>query len=232
MRSFATVATIAALPILFAAAPAHADYFPPASERPTASTPSFSLGRHSGAMRHDRGFFLRPELGFGYLSAYRDNVTATGLDYTLGLSVGGTVAEGLVLHGMFTVSSAPEVKYEVDDATASLSGVDYTLTVTSIGFGLTYYTPSNAWFSGGIGPHVTTLSTSVADSLDCPAGDACNYPDTGSDSDFGLGLRVGAGYEWWVTDEWAIGLGAHVFGATGQDWTSYGMDTVFTASFN
>jgi hypothetical protein len=186
----------------------------------------FRLG--SGAMRHDQGIFVRPQIGFGNLAAEikGDGGTQTvdGLASSFGLSVGGVVSEGLVLHGTLAISSIPGA--EVDGGTPITTEQNRNFGVTSLGFGMTYYTPDNLWFSAGLAPHVMTLSTSSSncDTTDCPQ-------DTTTE-DFGLGLRAGVGYEWWVSDDWAIGLGVEGFGAGGSDISAYGMTTMFTATFN
>lgn len=219
---------LASLLVMSTASAARADYFPPASERPAAGVGTMPFRLGSGAMRHDQGIFVRPQIGFGNLSAEikADGGTQTvdGLASSIGLSVGGVVSEGLVLHGTLSLSSIPGAK--VEGATPITVEQERSFDVTSLGFGMTYYTPDNLWFSAGLAPHVMTLSTSSSncDATDCP-------PDKTTD-DYGMGLRAGIGYEWWVGDEWAIGLGVEGFGAGGSDITTYGLNTMFTATFN
>ena len=218
---------LASLLVMTTASAAHADYFPPASERPAAGTGTMPFRLGSGAMRHDQGIFVRPQIGFGYVSAEVKDGTGTqtvnGLSSAFGLSVGGVVTEGLVLHGTLTASSVPDA--QVEGGAPITTEQSRNFNVTSLGFGMTYYTPENLWFSAGVAPHIMTLSTSAADcTTDCAA-------DTEKE-DFGLGLRAGLGYEWWVSDDWAIGLGVEGFGASGPDISSYGMATLFTATFN
>jgi opacity protein-like surface antigen len=218
----------ASLLVMSAASAARADNFPPASERPAAGVGTMPFRLGSGAMRHDQGIFVRPQIGFGNLAAEikGDGGTQTvdGLASSFGLSVGGVVSEGLVLHGTLAISSIPGA--EVDGGTPITTEQNRNFGVTSLGFGMTYYTPDNLWFSAGLAPHVMTLSTSSSncDTTDCPQ-------DTTTE-DFGLGLRAGVGYEWWVSDDWAIGLGVEGFGAGGSDISTYGMTTMFTATFN
>lgn len=219
---------LASLLVMSTASAARADYFPPASERPAAGVGTMPFRLGSGAMRHDQGIFVRPQIGFGNVSAEikADGGTQTvnGLSSSFGLSVGGVVTEGLVLHGTLGVSSIPGA--EVDGGAPITTEQNRNFSVTSLGFGMTYYTPDNLWFSAGLAPHVMTLSTSSSscDTTECPQ-------DTTTE-DFGLGLRAGIGYEWWVSDDWAIGLGVEGFGAGGPDITSYGLNTMFTATFN
>lgn len=206
---------------------AHADYFPPASERGSEGTGTMPFRLGSGAARHDAGIFVRPQIGFGYSSAEVNSggttQTVTGLSTAFGLSVGGVVTEGLVLHGTLTASSLPDAQVEGGDPITVEQTRNFN--VTSLGFGVTYYTPENLWFSAGVAPHVMTLSTKQTGcTTDCTE-------DT-STEDFGLGLRAGLGYEWWVSDEWAIGLGVEGFSAQGPDVSTYGMATLFTATFN
>ena len=219
---------LASLLVMSTASAARADYFPPASERPAAGVGTMPFRLGSGAMRHDQGIFVRPQIGFGNLAgeikADGGTQTVNGLASSFGLSVGGVVSEGLVLHGTLGVSSIPGAK--VDGGAPITTEQDRNFSVTSLGFGMTYYTPDNLWFSAGLAPHVMSLSTSssTCDTTDCPQ-------DTTTE-DFGLGLRAGIGYEWWVSDDWAIGLGVEGFGAGGSDISTYGMNTMFTATFN
>ena len=219
---------LASLLVMSTASAARADYFPPASERPAAGVGTMPFRLGSGAMRHDQGIFIRPQIGFGNIAAEikADGGTQTvdGLASSIGLSLGGVVSEGLVLHGTFATSSIPGA--EVDGGAPITTEQDRSFSVTSLGFGMTYYTPDNLWFSAGLAPHVMTLSTS---SSNC---DATDCPQDKTTDDYGMGLRAGVGYEWWVNDDWAIGLGVEGFGAGGSDITAYGMTTMFTATFN
>ena len=222
---------LASLLVMSTASAARADYFPPASERPAAGVGTMPFRLGSGAMRHDQGIFVRPQIGFGNLSAEIKGAdgtqTVNGLASSLGVSFGGVVSEGLVLHGTLSISSIPGAK--VDGAPPTEVDQERSFDVTSLGFGMTYYTPDNLWFSAGLAPHVMTLSTSSTSSI---SSTGCTSSDCKDAEDFGLGLRAGVGYEWWVGDEWAIGLGVEGFGAGGSDITAYGLNTVFTATFN
>ena len=222
---------LASLLVMSTASAARADYFPPASERPAAGVGTMPFRLGSGAMRHDQGIFVRPQIGFGNLSAEIKGAdgtqTVNGLASSLGVSFGGVVSEGLVLHGTLSISSIPGAK--VEGAGPIEVDQERSFDVTSLGFGMTYYTPDNLWFSAGLAPHVMTLSTSSTSSI---SSTGCTSSDCKDAEDFGLGLRAGVGYEWWVGDEWAIGLGVEGFGAGGSDITAYGLNTVFTATFN
>ena len=219
---------LASLLVMSTASAARADYFPPASERPAAGVGTMPFRLGSGAMRHDQGIFVRPQIGFGNLAgeikADGGTQTVNGLASSFGLSVGGVVSEGLVLHGTFAISSISAEK--VDGGAPITAEQDRNFSVSSLGFGMTYYTPANLWFSAGLAPHQMTLSTS---SSNC---DAADCPQDTQTEDYGMGLRAGVGYEWWVDNDWAIGLGVEGFGAGGSDITAYGMTTMFTATFN
>lgn len=224
---------LASLLVMSTASAARADYFPPASERPAAGVGTMPFRLGSGAMRHDQGIFVRSQIGFGNLAgeikADGGTQTVNGLASSFGLSVGGVVSEGLVLHGTLAISSIPGA--ELESATTTQTTVitteqEQNFSVTSLGFGMTYYTPANLWFSAGLAPHQMTLSTS---SISCDTTEC--EPDKTTD-DYGMGLRAGVGYEWWVSDDWAIGLGVEGFGAGGSDISTYGMTTMFTATFN
>lgn len=219
---------LASLLVMTTASAARADYFPAASDRPASGTGTMAFRLGSGAMRHDQGIFVRPAIGFGNLAAEIKDGSGTqtvdGLASSFGLSVGGVVSEGLVLHGTLSLSSIPGAK--VEGGPPITTEQERSFSVSSFGFGMTYYTPDNLWFSAGVAPHQMTVSTTTG---------GCTTPECPKDTtkeDYGLGLRAGIGYEWWVGDEWAIGLGVEGFGAGGPDISAYGLNTVFTATFN
>ncbi len=144
---------------------------------------------------HD-GFYFKGALGLGYLSSgIREEphntpfggTTASGIGASGLLFFGGTPMEHLVLGGGTTGGhfATPKLKdggYEAD------AEHDFLFTLT--GPGAAYYFDQH----GGV--HVIGLW-----------GFAMLDPGTGGDTYAkGSGAAVGAGYDWWVGDEWSLGI--------------------------
>lgn len=73
-----------------------------------------------------------------------------------------------------------------------IDGVD--LSHTLLGAGVTYYfMPINVFVGGSIGPSIMSI-------------EASGFEGSRSDSDVGFGMRFEAGKEWWVSENWGLGL--------------------------
>ena len=179
-----------------------------------------------GAPHQHDGFFFRPELGVAYL---KSSASQQGNDFAvyggaadLSVAVGGAVAENLILaaHLYSTAASNPDV--EVNGLKGSTS--DTTNGLVGLGPQLTYYfMPVNLYLSGTLAlTRVVSKSNGVE-----------------GKTDFGLGARFAVGKEWWVSDNWGLGLSAHVGLSSNKDqgagaptvgsWTS---GVSFSATYN
>ena len=148
---------------------------------------------------HD-GFFLKLGLGGGYTSyGNADDAvdsTLSGGAIEFDLSIGGTIADNLALYAFSAANAVPNPTLTVGSVEAESD--DTVLTLRSFGVGLSYYLmPANVSLSIGAG--ITSAELEVRD------------PDssvriTGT-SDIGPYAFVGIGKEWWVGDEWGLGLG-------------------------
>jgi hypothetical protein len=168
-----------------------------------------------GVRTHD-GFYLRMALGYASLSAtVEDKESSTKLDLTGGglaveLAVGGTVAPGLVL-GVGSYGAAifsPEYEY----GGSTFDGE--TLTLSSIGPFIDYY------FDPKGGGHIQAAVAFATFSQ--PEGEDINSDLDGT----GYSLMLGGGYDWWVGDQWSIGLLARVqyYNLTVEDEDGYEAD--------
>ena len=159
-----------------------------------------------GQYTHD-GFFMRFLLG-GSSSVMSFNVGSndmgfgdmefSGLSATFRFQIGAAISENLIAFGevgAITMSN-PELKfsgktYDTDETLASNS---------DFGAGLTYYfMPTNIYISGSV------LASSAE--LEYTEGTTIQK----GESDYGIGLFLAAGKEWWVNDDW--GLGVSIFAA-------------------
>lgn len=177
-------------------------------------------------VRHHGGFYARLGLGAGYLTGDITNYEVSGL-FTAGqtteptegsiagfaqlgeLMLGGTVADGLVLGGgAWGVNAfAPEYEgtgrnlttHEVSDGSA---GLELT-SLSQLGVFLLYYPDATLGFHAMLAP---TLSVAVVgDTRDIEL----DYDVDGAEG-IGWGLVLGAGYDFWVGDQWSLGASARL----------------------
>jgi hypothetical protein len=192
------------------AAFAQQPYYGPAYGAPRGyyRAPSYGAPYAYGFHSHD-GFFMRFNLGFGFLHASETfgglTDTYSGFGPTFGAAFGGAVTRNLIIYGelLGTVVSDPD--YRVSDGSASyaLSGMD--MTMAGLGPGVAYYfDPINLYVSGTL----TFTQISFSDS---------STDEPYSDTDVGVGLSLMVGKEWWVSRDWGLGLAGQMHFATMHD---------------
>jgi hypothetical protein len=176
-----------------------------------AANPDNSLEPPRGLHEHD-GFYLRMGIGFGrlYAKMHSDDSAQLGgsVDGSLAggglsaeFSLGGTIAPGLVLGGGFWGIGAgnPGMRHlEVGGASHA------PLTLQSAGLGLLgpfvdyYLNPKTGLhFQGALGLGTLNVTRSITD--------ASGHIVEDKKQAGGLGFMLGAGYEWWVGEQWSIG---------------------------
>lgn len=144
---------LASLLVMTTASAARADYFPCVGasggwcRNDAISARLWRDASRSGDLRPARA---RPGSLSAEIKADGGTQTVNGLASSFGLSFGGVVSEGLVLHGTLGLSSVPGAK--VEGAAPITVEQERSFDVTSLGFGMTYYTPDNLWFSAGLAP--------------------------------------------------------------------------------
>ncbi len=164
-------------------------------------------GRH----RHD-GLFLRMSTGPGFgvfmgkgtknhgpVAIYDD---PEGYVSTWGFvfSIGGNVAENLILHAEFAGMGGFAGQSEHHEFGGH-----------HLGLGVTYYfMPANIYITGSVGPSFVTMTRN--DTFD-----HCD-DDMDLDAAIGIGASFGVGREWWISDNWALGVGAKLlYSYTAED---------------
>lgn len=182
--------------------------------------------------RHD-GFFLRiatapAAIGTRIEYANGDVHDIGGNGLQTELAIGGSIAENLVLHADFLASAAFEPTGEFNGARFDYDDHE-ALGVAAFGIGLTYYImPYGLYLSGSL------ISTSV-EVVDTDNGDEL------IESVDGGGIKLMFGKEWWVSDNWGLGLAASVYGSEGHGKTINGEDVdvstgaaglLFSATYN
>ncbi|MEE2787103.1 MAG: hypothetical protein VX589_07160 [Myxococcota bacterium] len=151
------------------------------------------------------GFMLRMLSGVGYghrsedLGPSAGTVKYAGFHGVSELALGGRVADGFSLHGTVFASSGDQVS--IDSRTRNLSAGDSDLTVVASGVGLggtlffmdelMYVTATIGLASGHVSETSSANNVTVVRRID---------------DGIGLGISTAIGREWWVHEEWALGL--------------------------
>jgi hypothetical protein len=198
--------------------------YPPPGRRypPGAYAPQAPVNIHDG-------FYLRLHLGFGFTSVTGTDSTGSqlvlsGASGSLGMAIGAALGSNLIIFGNFfgTSITDPDVKIDgVSQGTGKGSA-----TMVGFGVGLAYYVvPSNVYLSAAVG----TTQFSVSNSNGA----------TGYKSDFGIGLQTMLGKEWWISDDWGIGVAGELLLASMKDqtdtsttWTTAAFSLLFSATYN
>ena len=146
---------------------------------------------YAEAYVHD-GFFLRVAPGFGWnnteVEAGGTTLKVSGVSGLFNFAIGGAVTQDLILH--LDVSGVNTSDPKVKDNGADVSS-DYSSAATSmVGLGITYYFPSNYYLTGAAGM----------------AKSSKKYKGSKIETDRGYGANVMVGKEWWVSDNWGLGL--------------------------
>jgi len=177
-----------------------------------------------GAHEHD-GFYLRAELGFGGTTLQRNSpdAKASGGGPVFGVAVGGAITRNLILYfeGFDDVAVSPTVS----DATMTSEATDSSSGVYGFGPGVAYYfMPINLYVSGTVAlSHIIVTRNG----------------DEVARSDWGLGLSLMVGKEWWVTDNWGLGVALQLYGgriadgaANADSWSAGSLGLLFSATYN
>jgi hypothetical protein len=172
---------------------------------------------------HD-GFYLRLHLGGSYLHLGTDAGSMSGPGGSFGVAVGGSIAPNLIIYGTIFGASVTDPHVDISyGSSGTLNGVS--LTLVGLGGGLAYYLPNNVYLAGTL----ASMKWSMSDSNDS------NY--TLANSKWGFGVQGLVGKEWWVSQDWGIGLAGEVMAASMKDdgdqtWTGLAFSLLFSATYN
>jgi hypothetical protein len=140
---------------------------------------------------HD-GFFFRAAPGFGWNTTSSEpggkKTELSGVSGLFNLAIGGAVAQDLILHLDLSGVSTSDPKVKIN-GTEQVSNVSSS-TTTLAAIGLTYYFPSNMYVTGAAG---IAKSKAKAGGIE-------------GSTDDGYGVNAMVGKEWWVSDNWGIGV--------------------------
>ena len=217
---------------------ARAPVFPEAEAPVTAPEPAAD----ADAERHD-GFMLRMALTFGASRTTESFVTETlgstefvysGFSVAFSLDLGAAPIEDLVIHGRFAgfVNPSPNLSQDGDDL-GELNGISLSANLFGVGVSH-YFMPINVYVTGVVGP--SWLSVSADD----------DGQDERMSTDLGIGFNLDVGKEWWVSDNWGLGvagrfwltalehdsdLGTSGTGVSAVDYTFLGFGVSFSATY-
>jgi hypothetical protein len=190
-----------------------------------------ALGQAHGAPETHDGFYLRMHAGFGSNSAVSDadsEVTLEGGGAAGGLSLGYMIFENTGLFFEFSSASmiGPEIK---QDGMVDQASDDIEVGVYGSGIGVIhYFMPVNIYVSAAL----------VSDELGVTL---INFDGAGNDlvvatSELGTGLNLMVGKEWWVSENWGLGVAGALRSSTMKDgadeWTVNSFNLVFSATYN
>jgi hypothetical protein len=172
---------------------------------------------------HD-GFYLRLQVGGGYMTARRDNTTFSGDAFTLGVALGGMVVPNLALFGTVLWH---EVRGPHSDQYGSSMTLDgSSVTTESFGGGLAYYVAPVNFYAA-----LSVLATSML-----AAEASGNQVWSGNR---GWGFEILLGKEWWVGPKWGLGVTGEIAWASMTDavdhqqtWSAKMYSVLFSATYN
>ncbi len=183
-----------------------------------------SYGPPPGYHEHD-GFYFRGTFGFGGGSSKAPDadIAFSGFAGALSLAFGYAVVPNFVLFGELSTAVLVEPESDSDGFTQSNPGLS--VSTGGFGIGFAYYVmPANLYFSTALNFPRLTISE--------------NDFEVGT-TNTGIGLGMKLGKEWWVSENWGIGLYAGLDLARMKDkddgvfitpptWTT----TIFTLGFS
>ncbi len=228
-----------ALTLLLAAQGRAEDAAPPPEGINPARAVDAPLGQamRSQPHRHD-GFYLRLSTGFG---PYNESIsqpkqdshtTVSGIASTGDFAIGGSPRPGLILGGAVWTTSVLVADARTDAGALVPPSAGERSSYSVIGPWMDYY------FNPQGGLHMpASLGFAVVRGLDAEGG-RFNRDNTA----FGAGFLIGVGYEWWIADEWSIGILGRLTGiiATSKDDDGHrwihaigsAPSVLFTATYN
>lgn len=193
---------------------------------PAAPTTPMPVQAPAGGFHTHDGFYLHLEGGVGSLGAKASQggtsmeLSGGGGEFALG--IGGAVTPNLIIGGQFwgMSASSPTVKMngtEVGNANGSIG-------LSAIGLEVTYYTSIGLYLSAV--PSFATLS-------------AENGNGGSGSTKSGFAIKLAVGKEWWVSEDWGVGLNAQYAHSSNEDsgtnpvtWGTNYFGLAFSASYN
>lgn len=196
---------------------------------------SQSLPSPNGVETHD-GFYLRIIAGGGiahyagdfsyevpytHLNINEEITYSGGIPITFRIQIGGTISDNLIFYGVTGSTIMYNPTLEIDGEEENRYTYSNEVNMNGFGPGICYYLmPENFYLSGSI-----QLATATDP-----------YKVEEGNQLFGFGINVGAGKEWWVGEQWGLGLGIDGFYCSVSNKylsvSCYSVSLVFTVTLN
>lgn len=200
---------------------------PAPSTTPPASAPLSGPAPSSGSHRHDGGYF-RGIVGPAYVYLSVDDVdyTVKGPGFVLGIAGGYVVAKNLILcaEAFGDIALNPGV----DEFGRSRNTRGTKAGNVGLGAGLVYYImPANVFVSATLA--ASQIRMSGASRSDGGGTETSNW---------GPSVSLMLGKEWWVADDWGLGVAGQIFvskladSLDGPGWTVVSGGVAFSATYN
>jgi len=172
----------------------------------------------AGVHEHD-GFFLQLQYLLGYQDLFDDGLSVGGPGSGFRIAIGGTPVRNFVVFGELYGQAAPAPRVEIHGRPVAAD--EAFLTLAGIGPGVGYY-------FGDTGVFLHGALSFVSAQLDGP---------TGSSRASGTGGRLGLGKEWWVSDQWGLGLAGNcaytvVSDELSDDFNALALSLAFSATYH
>ena len=199
-------------------------YPPPGYGYPPPYAPRAGMGA-SGYHTHD-GFFMRLSIGGGGASASKSGEKYSGGSFAFAAAFGGAITPHLILYGEVLGHSVHEPKHKVTGIPDTTEyGLD--MSVAGVGPGVAYFfMPLNLYLSGTLLFQQVTLS------------DSYDSNRSVAKTDVGVAASFMVGKDWWVSDNWGLGVAAQVLLGIAKDrytnanWSTAAAAVMFTATYN
>ena len=187
---------------------------------------------HAAPQTHD-GFYLRLATGLSVASAKANNQTSGDKGELRGNGGGANLAVGYMVienTALFVESSNALMigpTFEMNGMSTQTSD-DVEASIAGVGLGVVhYFMPINLYVSGAL----------VFDRIFVKVPTSPTITQE-FETDSGMGLSVMIGKEWWVSDNWGLGVAAayrqsNMTSKDGDtDWTTNAFNILFSASYN
>lgn len=185
-----------------------------------------STANAEGEHMHD-GFFFRMAPGLGVMSSSEsvsgNKYEFSGVSGHFNFAIGGAIVENLIVHLDLSATSMSDPKLKVNGQSTTGATGDHATSV--LGLGITYYLPTNYYLTGAIGTARTSIKINGE-----------TY-----ETDRGVGVNVMVGKEWWVSDNWGLGVAGQwlytkcpdkLINGTTPDVTASSLGILFSATYN
>jgi len=183
------------------------------------------VARAQGVHEHE-GFYLHLDLGGGGMNTSTTQA-GTKLEFSGGagqfsVAVGYNVVPNFIIAGQLWGVSASSPDFEINGT--KVPTTDITLDLSAVGVNFTYYfMPIDIYLSAT--PSIATATLKSG--------------GTEFKTDSGFAIRLAAGKEWWVSDNWALGLNVQYAHSSNEDqgpaaptWDTDWFGVAFSATYD